>query len=284
MTVLIQGAGDLASGIALRLYRAGYQVVMTEQPQPLAVRWTVSFCPAVQAGQAVVEGVLARKVESIKQMQTAFEAGEIPLWIDPDLTQLPHIQPQALIEATLRKRNTGLKRGMAAWTIGIGPGFTAGQDCDAVVETMRGHHLGRVYYHGSALPNTGVPGPVGGYTHERLLRAPASGLFQPCAQIGTQVQAGQVLAWVGDQPMKAQISGILRGLLQPGLRVEAGLKAGDIDPRCEISHCYTVSDKATAIGGGVLEALLAGGILPSSNQMRGQRATMNRSQEGFHGN
>lgn len=271
MYLLIRGAGDLASGIALRLHRAGYRIWLTDVQKPLAVRWRVSFCSAIPEGRAEVEGVQAVRVEDWEAGRQAWANGQIPIWVDPDLSRsqaLP-IPCSAVVDAILAKRNLGLHPKLAPCVIGVGPGFIAPDDCHAVVETMRGHTLGRVYTAGSALPNTGVPGAVGGYTSERLLRAPAEGIFEPCAQIGEQVEAGQTLAYVGEVPMRAEISGILRGLLQKGTPVQKGLKAGDIDPRCEPFHCWTVSDKALAIGGGVLEALLQYGIFPEIREGEG---------------
>lgn len=264
MTVVIRGAGDLASGIALRLHRAGYKIVMTEQPKPLAVRWTVSFCSAVLEKEASVEGVRARLVDSPEEAARSLEAEPevIPVLVDPELRCLDVLHPAALIDAILAKKNRGITRDLAPVVIGVGPGFSAPQDCHAVIETMRGHTLGRAIYEGEPIPNTGVPGSVGGYTLERLLRAPADGIFHPLATIGDEVEAGQTVAEVDGVPMKAEISGILRGLLQPGLPVWKGLKAGDVDPRCRRFHCYTVSDKALSIGGGALEALLHFGVLP----------------------
>ena len=255
--VLIKGAGDLASGVALRLHRAGYLVAMTDLAQPTAIRWTVSFCPAILQGTAMVEDVRGRLAKGEKDALAAWEVGEIPVFVDPQAACRAFIQPQVLVDAILAKRNLGTSMQDAPAVIALGPGFTAGVDCHAVVETMRGHRLGRVLYTGAAQPNTGVPGKIGGYDKERVIHAPADGALVPCAAIGDVVQAGQTLAMLGDVPVPATIDGVLRGLIRAGYPVTKGLKIADIDPRLgERENCTTVSDKARAIAGGVLEALL----------------------------
>ena len=262
MRILIKGAGDLATGVAVRLKRAGFQVVMTDLPHPTAVRRTVSFCEAIPDGEAVVEGIHARRAENADAALPIMARGDIAVIADPEARCLEALRPAALVDAILAKRNTGTRMGDASVVVALGPGFAAGVDCHAVVETMRGHDLGRVITKGSARPNTGVPGEIGGYALERLLRAPADGIFEPMRAIGDAVSAGEAVAGVSRQAMRAQISGVLRGLLRPGTPVHTGMKSGDIDPRCAVSHCFSVSDKARAIGGGVLEAILGlGGFL-----------------------
>lgn len=262
MRILIKGAGDLATGVAVRLKRAGFQVAMTDLPHPTAVRRTVSFCEAIPDGEAVVEGIRARRAENADAALSIVARGDIAVIADPEARCLEALRPAALVDAILAKRNTGTRMGDAPVVVALGPGFTAGMDCHAVVETMRGHDLGRVITEGSARPNTGVPGEIGGYTLERLLRAPADGIFEPLRAIGDAVSAGEAVAVVSGQAMRAQISGVLRGLLRSGTPVHAGMKSGDIDPRCAVSHCFSVSDKARAIGGGALEAILGlGGFL-----------------------
>jgi len=267
MFVVIKGAGDLASGIALRLRHAGFEIAMTEIAAPLAVRRTVSFSQAVYDGTARVEDVIALLVKDEAEMRTAFEKKQIAVFVDPAAAIVGSFKPAALVDAIMAKRNTGTAVTDAPVVIGVGPGFSAGLDCHAVIETQRGHSLGRVITDGSALPNTGVPGELGGYTTERLLRSPADGVFEALALIGDRVQKGDTVAFVrssaaeGDTPLNqipltAGIDGIVRGLLPSGIAVARGMKAGDVDPRCERAHCFTVSDKALAIGGGVLEAIL----------------------------
>lgn len=260
MLVLIKGAGDLASGIALRLWHAGFTLVMTEIARPLAVRRTVSFSRVVYEGRARVEDCAAALAADEDEARAVLARGEIPVLVDPSARMAKRLGPGALVDAIMAKKNTGTSIDDAPVVIGVGPGFCAGLDCHAVIETMRGHTLGRVITGGSALPNTGVPGEIAGFSAERLLRAGADGFFEPLAAIGDQVKKGDILALVrssgGEVPVHAAIAGILRGILPAGTAVSAGMKAGDIDPRCEPSHCFTVSDKALAIGGGVLEAIL----------------------------
>ena len=260
MLIVIKGAGDLASGIALRLHHAGFDIVMTEIPVPLAVRRTVSFSQAVYDGMTQVEDIAAVLAKNDDEMWRALAQRQIAVFVDPAAGIVGRIRPAALVDAIMAKRNTGTAINDAPVVIGIGPGFTAGIDCHAVIETKRGHTLGRVIVKGIALPNTGVPGEIGGFTLERLLRADADGIFESLVEIGDRVQKGDIVAQVHAdsqvRPMYAETGGIVRGLLPGGVHVTKGMKAGDIDPRCERSHCYTVSDKALAIGGGVLEALL----------------------------
>lgn len=256
MMVLIRGAGDLASGIALRLWQCGFQVVMTDLPHPTAIRRTVAFSEALLLGEVTVETVTAQKAESVAHAKILLDAGILPVLADPDATCRHALQPTVVVDAILAKKNTGTALHDALAVIGIGPGFTAGTDCHAVVESMRGHTLGRVYYRGSALPNTGIPGLIGGFSGERVLRAPADGVFTPICAIGDAVKEGDVAGTVDGIPMLCTLTGTLRGILPAGTVVHKGLKSGDIDPRCEQFHCYTASDKALAIAGGVLEAIL----------------------------
>lgn len=256
MLILVKGAGDLATGTAVRLYRAGFQVVMTDVAQPTAVRRTVAFSQCIYDGQTTVEGITARKAENRDQVRDILAAGEIPVLVDPQASILPQLPFMAVVDAILAKKNLGTTISDAPIVLALGPGFTAGTDCHGVIETKRGHDLGRLILEGTAIPNTGVPGDVGGYTTERIIRAPADGPFEPVAQIGQQVNLGDVVAKVNGIPVTAQLTGIVRGMLPAGIPVTAGMKSGDIDPRCEVRHCFTVSDKARAIGGGVLEGIL----------------------------
>lgn len=257
MLVVIRGAGDIATGIALRLWRSHIQVVMTDIRQPTAIRRTVCFSQAVVHGETVVEDVTARLAESAAQARKLLEEGVIPVLADPEGRRIPELKPDVVVDAILAKRNLGTRITDAPVVVGVGPGFTAGEDCHAVVETMRGHYLGRVIYNGSAIPNTGIPGLIGGFAGERVLRAPADGVFHPLLEIGARVKMGDTAATVAGQPMICTLDGVLRGILAEGTPVHRGMKAGDIDPRCEERHCYCASDKALAVGGGVLEAVLA---------------------------
>ena len=256
MLVLIRGAGDLASGIALRLWRSGLQVAMTEIAQPTTIRRTVAFSDAVVRGEAVVEDVTAKRAETADEAGALLAQGILPVLVDPAADCRRSLCPDALVDAILAKRNLGTRITDAPIVVGVGPGFTAGLDCHAVVETMRGHTLGRVYYSGTALPNTNIPGLIGGFAGERVLRAPADGVFTATHRIGDTVEAGETVGYVAGQPMVCTISGVLRGLLADGVPVYKGMKSGDVDPRCRPEYCRTASDKALAIGGGVLEAIL----------------------------
>jgi len=258
--VLIKGGGDLATGVALRLFHAGFPIVITELPQPLMVRRTVSLGEAVNLGEARVEDVLAVRVEDTAAVRRVLGrrcvGRRIPVLVDPQAECRHELRPTIVVDAIMAKRNLGTSMADAPWVVALGPGFCAGADCHVVIETNRGHDLGRPIYQGCAEPNTGVPGNVGGRTHERVLRAPAVGVMENCADIGQYVAAGQVVAVVDGHPVWAEIDGVLRGLLRSGAQVSAKDKIGDVDPRAEPAHCYRVSDKALAVGGGVLEAVM----------------------------
>lgn len=259
---LVKGAGDLASGVALRLHRVGFQVVMTEIDRPTPVRRTVAFAEAVYDGSATVEGVEAVLAEDQAEVEDVLASRRLPVLVDPETSCREWLQPDLLVDAIIAKRNLGTAKDQAPAVVALGPGFVAGRDCHAVVETMRGHTLGHVIWEGEALPNTGVPGEIGGKGAERVLRAPVAGVFRATAQIGDQVARGEVVGYVGDLPLASTLDGVLRGLLRSGLEVTPGFKMGDVDPRAEVAHCFTVSDKALAIAGGVLEAacMLLGGV------------------------
>ena len=256
MLILVKGAGDLATGTAVRLHRAGFQIVMTDIAQPTAVRRTVAFSQCMYDGVTQVEGITARQAADKDEAQAVLAAGEIPVLCDPEASILKELHFDAVVDAILAKKNLGTSLTDAPIVLALGPGFTAGVDCHGVVETKRGHDLGRLILEGTAIPNTGMPGDVGGYTRERIIRAPADGPFEPVAQIGQKVELGEVVARVNGVSVTAQLTGIVRGMLPAGIPVTEGMKSGDIDPRCEVRHCFTVSDKARAIGGGVLEGLL----------------------------
>lgn len=262
--VLVRGAGDLATGVIVRLHRCGFRVAVTECANPSAIRRRAALCEAVWQGQTTVEGVTCRRVTNADEAVRVSQAGEVPLLVDERAACVSALHPVAVVDAILAKRNLGTSREMAPITVGLGPGFTAGEDVDAVVETMRGHHLGRVILQGAAIPNTGVPGVIAGYAAERVIHAPASGEMVfvqdengQTIDIGALVHKGQEIARVGGVPVLATIDGVLRGLIRAGYPVTEGLKIADIDPRPEqVAYCDTVSDKARAIGGGVVEAIL----------------------------
>ena len=260
MLVALKGAGDLATGVIHRLSRAGFAVMATELPQPTVLRRTVAFAEAVALGEMTVEGITACRASSPGEIQAALARGLVPLAVDPKGTMLRQMQPRVLVEATLSKYNSGITMDDAPLVIALGPGYEAGKDVHAGIETNRGHNLGRVYLQGCAEPNTGVPGTIGGYGIERILRAPCAGTLYGLRQIGDQVQEGETVAVVNaddsSMPITAAISGILRGLVRDGLPVSTGMKVGDVDPRAIREHCFTISDKSRAVGGGVLEAIM----------------------------
>ena len=282
MLVVIRGAGDIASGIALRLHRAGMQVVMCDLAQPTSIRRTVCFSEAIRLGETRVEGVRGVLCADTAAARATSAAGDVAVLVDPEAACARDLVPDVLVDAILAKRNLGTTRDMAPVVVGVGPGFTAREDCDAAVETMRGHYLGRVYYEGSPIPNTAVPGFIGGYAGERVMRAPADGVFEPCVEIGAQVAAGDVCATVAGEPMRATIDGVVRGLLQTGAPVRAGMKCGDVDPRCHPEYIESASDKALAVGGGVLEAILAlGGEKNAPGEKNARPVNGSLSDEAF---
>lgn len=257
VVVVLRGGGDLATGVALRLKRAGFPLVVLELPLPLVVRRTVALASAVHEGRVEVEGVQGVLVTTPEEARAwLWNEQTVPVLVDPGGETLSAFRPTVLVDARMAKRNIDTRIDQAPLVIALGPGFEAGRDCHAVVETNRGHFLGRVYWQGSAEPNTGTPGVVAGYGAERVLRAPVAGVVRVLAAIGDRVAAGQVVAEVNGVPVRAPFPGVVRGLIADGTPVPAGLKIGDIDPRGRREHCFTVSDKALAVGGGVLEAVL----------------------------
>jgi xanthine dehydrogenase accessory factor len=256
LKVLIRGGGELATAVACRLADSHFKVIMTEVSKPQAVRRNVSFCEAVYEGTKTVEGKTARLVSSAGETRAAWKAGQLALIVDPDVTILSDIKPDIEIDAIIAKKNLGTRMTDAELVIGLGIGFEAGKDVHVVIETNRGHNLGRVMRAGIADADTGNPGNIGGYTTERVLRAPSAGTFRTVKKIGDMVKAGDIVAYVGKEPIKAAIPGVVRGLLRDGTPVTKGLKAGDVDPRGNKEYCSTISDKGRTISGGVLEAIL----------------------------
>lgn len=261
--VLLRGGGDLATGVAYRLHKAGFPIIVLELPEPLVVRRHVALATAVQEGEITVEDLRAVRVNSPDEARQLASTGVIPVLVAPDLpTSFLHSSLATrhssliLVDARMAKRNLGTTIDQAPLVIALGPGYTAGVDCHAVIETNRGHRLGRVIWHGPAEANTGTPGIVAGKGAERVLRAPAAGVVHWRKEIGDRVRAGELLGEVAEQPLIAPFDGVARGLIAPGTQVPAGLKIGDIDPRGDVAACFTISEKALAIGGGVLEAVL----------------------------
>lgn len=255
--IIIKGAGDLATGVAYRLWRAGFPVAMTELAQPLAIRRAAVFAEVVYSGRVVLEGIEAWRVEDPAQAEAAWQAGALPVLVDATPAMIAALRPEVIVDGIMAKRNTGTSITDAPLVIALGPGFVAGRDVHAVIETARGHFLGRALWEGAAQANTGVPGEVGGQSRKRVVYPPCAGIFQAAATIGALVREGDVLGHVDGAPVLAPTSGVVRGLLHDGLPVTPTLKIGDVDPRGVVEHCFTVSDKALAIGGGVLEAVVA---------------------------
>ncbi len=257
--VVIRGGGDLASGVAYRLYRAGFPIIITELAKPLVVRRTVSFAEAVYTDKMELEGITVICVDNPHKAIELAEKGEmIPVLIDPDAKIIDDWKPMVVVDASLTKKNL-LKTKLedAPIVIGLGPGFTAQKEVHAIVETKRGHFLGRVIYEGEAAVNTGIPGIVQGVGRERVIYSSQEGEFIPKLSIGDIVEKDEIVGWIEDTPIKVEISGCIRGLLASGVNVKAGVKVGDVDPRKDASYCYTISDKALAIGGGVMEAVFS---------------------------
>jgi xanthine dehydrogenase accessory factor len=263
--VIVRGAGDLATGTIVRLVRSGFRVVALETARPTAIRRAVALSEAVYEGRARVEDVEARLAAGAEEALALASDRLVPIVVDEECRTVAVLRPSALVDAIIAKRNLGTRRGMAGVVVALGPGFTAGVDVDAVIETNRGHDLGKVILDGQAEPDTGAPGAIAGATSQRVLHAPAPGRFVAVSAIGDRVTVGQIVAAVeGERRVEilAGLDGVVRGMLRPGCEVPAGFKVGDIDPRGKREHCFTVSDKARAIGGGVLEALLMlGGLL-----------------------
>lgn len=254
--VLMRGGGDIASGAVYRLWRAGYPVVINEIAIPTMIRREVCYGNAVHMGEMILERLVSRHV-SLGEVNETLAKGVIPVVTCSYEEVLEELKPDIVVDGILAKRNLGTNRLDALFVIGIGPGFKAGQDVNVVIETMRGHYLGRCIYDGEAQANTGIPGNVEGYTHERVIYSTRAGLFTAKRHIGDSVQANEVIGYVDDEPVRAKIAGTLRGILKSGLMVTNHFKLADVDARCEESHCYSISDKSLAVGGGVLEAVTA---------------------------
>lgn len=257
MVVLIRGAGEMATGVAHRLWHAHFLVCMTETANPLAIRRGVSFCEAIHDGEKTVEGITAKRVIDGEAIRPTWKKGKIPVLVDPEAVVRKFLRPHVLVDAIVAKKNLGTRITDAPLVIGLGPGFVAGKDVHLVTETNRGHNLGRLIWEGAAEPDTGIPGNIGGYTAERVLRAPETGRFEALRKIGDPVEETEAVAVVGGAPMRSTISGVLRGILRDGTAVQKGMKSGDVDPRGNRDACFTISDKARAIGGSALEGILA---------------------------
>jgi len=254
--VAVRGGGDIGTGVAHRLFRCGFKVIVLEASQPTVVRRKVSFAQAVYSERIEVEGTAAVLIPDPQKAKEIWQDKCVPVLIDPALSFLQSLQPQVLVEATLSKKNTCMSLNLAPLTIALGPGFIAGKDVDIVIETIRGHNLGRILDRGTAAANTGIPEAVLGYTEKRVLRAPCDGVVKERLIIGDAVNKGDIVCLVGNKPVISAIRGVLRGCIMNGLPVKMGAKIGDVDPRGVTEYCFTISDKARAIGGSVLEVIL----------------------------
>lgn len=261
--IVVRGGGDLATGTIHRLWSAGLRVLVLEAEHPAAIRRQVSLCEAVYEGETTVEGLRAVRVESLEAAEAVWVENAVPVLVDPKGSCLEQARPAVLIDAIIAKKNLGTTREMAPLTIALGPGFVAGRDVDVVVETKRGHKLGRIIREGAATPNSGVPGIIGGYGAERVIHAPEAGIFRNRHAIADLVTAGETIAVIetldgNTVPVTTQIDGILRGLLRDGYPVTRGFKVADVDPRrSELENCFLISDKARCIAGSVLELVAA---------------------------
>lgn len=260
--IIVRGGGDLATGTIHRLWSAGFQVLVLEAEYPAAIRRQVAVSEAIYEGVITIEGMTAKKVETEEEMKAVWQKKEVPIVSDPSGEWIRRLSPAVVVDGILAKKNLGTNREMAPLTIGMGPGFTAGEDVDVVIETMRGHNLGRVIRMGSAMADTGVPGNVGGFTKERVMHAEQAGILKNCRSIGGYVQQGETIAVIvqgeNEYAVPASISGLIRGLIRDGFPVTKGFKIADIDPRKEeYANCFTISDKARCIAGSVLEAVCA---------------------------
>lgn len=255
--VIVRGGGDIASGVIQKLYRCGFKVLVLEIENPTCIRRAVSFSEALFEDEIEVEGITGVKVRDIEEIEDAWKNNKVPVIIDPKGKYINLLKPKAVVDGILAKKNLGTYINMAAITIALGPGFEAGKDVDVVIETNRGHNLGRLIFNGEAQEDTGAPGNIGGYTKERVIYSPCDGVINNVREIGDIVKKEEPLAYVGGYIVRATIDGVLRGIIRNNSKVCKGLKIADIDPRLEErKNCFTISDKARTIGGGVLEALI----------------------------
>lgn len=255
--VVVRGGGDLASGTIYKLHKCGFPVLVLELPNPTSIRRKVSFSEAIYDGKIEIEGVTSVFVKSLDEMKAAWNNNQIPVVVDSKEEYIKKLKPEIFIDATVAKKNLGTSRDLAKITIALGPGFTAGQDVDVVIETARGHDLGRLIFQGQAKKNSGIPGKIEGFSTERVIHSPKEGTIDNLKDIGAIVKKDEILAYVEGEPVRASLSGLLRGIIRSGSYVKKGLKIADIDPRIsEWDNCFTISDKARNIAGGVLEAIL----------------------------
>lgn len=257
--IVVRGGGDVATGSIQKLYRAGFKVIVLEMERPLCIRRSVALSEAVYEGSFIVEDIEAVKVESLNQINSVLDSDKIPILIDPDGKSITEIKPFAVIDATLSKRNIGMSMDMAELTIALGPGYEAGKDVNFVIETNRGHDLGRIIFEGSAQPNTHMPGNIHGYTQDRVYYSPVESIIRVKKDIRSKVKTGEIIALANDIKIVAKVDGIVRGMVRDGTKVDKNVKIADIDPRPDaMDYCFSISDKARNIGGGTLEAIMIG--------------------------
>ncbi|HSM23833.1 MAG TPA: selenium-dependent molybdenum cofactor biosynthesis protein YqeB [Anaerolineaceae bacterium] len=256
MKIVIRGGGDLASGIAYRLHRVGWNILITEIEKPLVLRRSVSFANAIYLGEITVEGIKGVYVKNNDEIQACLLKREIPVVVSPENFQFESFDPDVVVDARMLKNYVNYELKHRPMIIGLGPGFEVGKNCHVVIETNRGHYLGRAIWQGSAIPDTGIPGTVSQKSNERVLRAPTSGIIQSESQLGSFFKKEDIIGYVDNQPILAPFDGCLRGLMHEGIYVEKGLKIGDLDPRLDKNIIKFISEKALAIAGGVLEAIL----------------------------
>lgn len=255
--VIVRGGGDIASGTIQKLYRSGFKILILEIEKPTFIRRKVCYGEAVYEEEFTLEGITSKLIKDLNHIEHVWQEGKIPVIVDEQGYSINKLRPKVVIDAILAKKNLGTHKDMADITIALGPGFKAGSDVHAVIETMRGHNLGRIIFQGEAIENTGVPGEIKGFSKERVIHSPATGIINNVREIGDIVEKNELLAFVGEEEIRATINGVLRGIIRDGSYVTTGLKIADIDPRLsEQENCFTISDKSRAIGGAVLEAVL----------------------------
>lgn len=268
--IIVRGGGDIASGTINRLHNMGFRVLVLEISKPNFIRRKVCYGEAVYEGEFSLEGTVSKLACSLEEIYSIWEEKKIPVYIDPEMKILEKLSPDVIIDGILAKKNLGMSKELAPVTIGLGPGFEAGKNVHAVIETNRGHNLGRIIYEGKAAENTGIPGIIQGYGKERVIYASAEGILKTVHDIGDVVQKDEIIAYIGTEPVKASLTGLIRGMIRGGSFVKKGLKISDIDPReDQLENCYTISDKARTISGGAAEAVFF--LLNKNNKSKNER-------------
>lgn len=272
--IIVRGGGDIASGTINRLHNMGFRVLVLEISKPNFIRRKVCYGEAVYEGEFSLEGTVSKLACSLEEIHSIWEEKKIPVYIDPEMKILEKLSPDVIIDGILAKKNLGMSKELAPVTIGLGPGFEAGKNVHAVIETNRGHNLGRIIYEGKAAENTGIPGIIQGYGKERVIYASAEGILKTVHDIGDVVQKDEIIAYIGTEPVKASLTGLIRGMIREGSFVKKGLKISDIDPReDQLENCYTISDKARTISGGAVEAVFF--LLNKNNKSKNENKLRN---------